>query len=316
MPPQPDGYVLVPELAAIMALVPPLPAVDPASVAGIRARVSAASARQERPPIHAVSDRTVPGPAGPIPVRVYTPVASEEPLPLLVFAHGGGWVMCDLETHDALCREIANRVGCVVVAVDYRLAPEHPFPAALDDFHAAATWVAGHAGEIGGDPDRVAVGGDSAGGNLAAACALLARDTGGARFVFQFLAYPALDALSERASTTDFGDAPMLDRETSESMWRAYAGDRDRGHPHMSPLRAASLADLPPGLIVTAQYDMGRDDALAYGAAAVAAGSRVEVLVVEGTVHGFLSYHRQVPAANSALEYACTALRDAFSAGG
>ncbi|MDI2129411.1 alpha/beta hydrolase [Yinghuangia seranimata] len=312
MNPQANQLVLVPELAAIMAAVPPLPVITEDSVAAIRQRVVEAAGRQPRPDLHAVADRLVPGPAGDIPVRVYRPVDADD-LPVLVFAHGGGWAICGIETHDGLCREIANRSGCLVVSVEYRLAPEHVFPAAAEDFYAAARWVAEHAREIGGDPDRVAVGGDSAGANLAAVAGLMARDRGGPRFAFQLLAYPGLDAVSERPSATENADAPMLNRASSQSMWRAYAGGADLRDPYLSPLHADDLAGLPPGLIVTAQYDMGRDDAHAYAASVGKAGGAVEVLEVQGAVHGFLSYYAQVPAASGALDHACAALRAAVA---
>ncbi|NUQ86878.1 MAG: alpha/beta hydrolase [Glycomyces artemisiae] len=305
-----ERFTLVPELAAIMAAVPPLPEISPDTVAQVRERVTAAAARQPRPQVHAVADRTVPGPAGEIPVRIYQPHA-DDALPVLVFAHGGGWSICNIETHDGLCREIANRSGCLVVSVDYRLAPEHVFPAAAEDFYAAATWVTEHAAEIGGDPARVAVGGDSAGGNLAAVVALMARDRGGPAFAFQLLAYPGLDGVSERPSATANGDAPMLNRKSSQSMWRAYAAGADLRNPYLSPLYAEDLTGLPPGLIVTAEYDMGVDDARAYTEAVNNLGGALELLVAEGTVHGFLSYYAQVPACSDALDHACNALRAA-----
>jgi acetyl esterase len=169
--------LLPPELAAIMQATPASGPVTADTVREIRARVTAGTAGHPRPAIHTIVDRAIPGPGGPIPIRVYKP-GPQSGFPILVFAHGGGWVMCDLETHDALCREIANRAGAVVVAVDYRLAPENPLPAPLEDFYAAATWVVDNARQVGGDPHRVAVGGDRAGGNLAAAACLLARDRG------------------------------------------------------------------------------------------------------------------------------------------
>ncbi|MGW0662969.1 alpha/beta hydrolase [Streptodolium elevatio] len=310
MNPPAQKFELVPELAAIMAVIPPLPVVSPETVAAIRRRVTEASARQPRPDIHAVADRTVPGPAGDIPVRIYRPRDADD-LPVLVFAHGGGWSICGIETHEGLCREIANRSGFLVVSVEYRLAPEHVFPAAAEDFYAAACWVAAHAGEIGGDPARVAVAGDSAGANLAAVAGLMARDRGGPRFAFQLLAYPGLDALSERPSAVENADAPMLNRSSSQSMWRAYAGDADLRHPYLSPIYAEDLTGLPPAMIVTAQYDMGRDDARAYAELVAKAGGTVDVLVVKGAVHGFLSYYTQVPASSDALDRACDALRAA-----
>lgn len=311
-PVNPDAarFALVPELAAIMAAIPPLPVVTPESVVAIRERSDAAAALQPRPDVYAVADRTVPGPGGAVPVRLYYPTAGQR-LPALVFAHGGGWSICSIETHDGLCREIANRSGCVVVSVEYRLAPEHVFPAAAEDFYAAASWVVAHADEIGVDPARVAVGGDSAGGNLAAVAGYLARDRQGPRFAFQLLAYPGLDAVSERPATVANADAPMVNRATSQSMWRTYAGDADLRHPYISPLHADDFTGLPPALIVTPQYDLNVDDAYAYAERVHGAGGRVEVLEVKGTAHGFLSYYARVPAASEALDHACRALCEA-----
>lgn len=306
----PGKFALVPELAEIMAAVPPLPAVTPESVVAIRERSNAAAALQPRPDVHAVADRVVPGPAGDIPVRLYYP-SDDEVHPALVFAHGGGWSICSIETHDGLCREIANRSGCVVVSVEYRLAPEHVFPAAAEDFYAAASWVVENAGDIGVDPARVAVGGDSAGGNLAAVVGYIARDRSGPRFAFQLLAYPGLDAVSERPATVANADAPMVNRVASQSMWQTYAGGTDLRHPYISPLHADDFTGLPPALIVTPQYDLNVDDAYAYAEAVNAVGGSVEVLEVKGTAHGFLSYYARVPAASDALDLACRTLRAA-----
>jgi acetyl esterase len=312
MTPEPNRFELVPELAQIMAAVPPLPEVTPESVAAIRERSDAAAALQARPDVHAVADHTVPGPGGDIPVRVYYPHEGDR-LPALVFAHGGGWSICSIETHEGLCREIANRSGCAVVSVEYRLAPEHVFPAALEDFYAAAVWVVEEAEQLGIDPERVALGGDSAGGNLAAVAGFLARDRGGPRFAFQLLAYPGLDAVSERPATVANADAPMLKRSTSQSMWRTYAADTDLRHPYLSPLYADDFTGLPPALIVAPQYDLNIDDAYVYAEKVEKAGGRVEVLEVKGTTHGFLSYYSRVPAASDALDHACRALRAAVA---
>lgn len=308
--PESERFVLVSELARIMAAVPPLPEVTPESVAAIRERSDAAAALQPRPEVHALADHVVPGPGGDIPVRVYYPTGGDR-LPALVFAHGGGWSICSIETHEGLCREIANRSGCAVVSVEYRLAPEHVFPAALEDFYAAAAWVVEHADLLGVDPDRVALGGDSAGANLAAVAGFMARDRGGPRFAFQLLAYPGLDALSERPATVAHADAPMLKRSTSQSMWRAYAGGADLRNPYLSPLYADDFTGLPPALIVAPQYDLNIDDAYAYAGKVNEAGGRVRVLEVKGTTHGFLSYYARVPEASDALDHACRALRDA-----
>jgi len=304
--------LLPPELARIMTGVPFMPPVTAESVHGIREHARTASSRQPRSDIHRVEDRVLPGPGNGVPVRVYTPSPATG-LPVLVFGHGGGWSICDVDTHDALCREIANRAGVLVVSVDYRLAPENPYPAGLDDFYAAASWVAEHAAEIGGDPTRVAVGGDSAGANLATVSCMVARDRGGPVFRFQMLAYPGLDAVSERASWTEMGHAPMVSAQTGRSMWAAYRAGHDPRDPYVSPLHASDLSGLPPAILIAPGYDHGRDDFAAYHAALEQAGVDVDFRPHPGMVHGFLSYFAAVPACSQALDDVCTALHKALT---
>ena len=178
-----------------------------------------------------IENRTVPGPAGQIPVRIYTPVGTA-PFPVLVYFHGGGWVIGNLDTHDGICRSLANRVGCLVVSVDYRLAPEHRFPAAPEDCYAATRWLAEHAGSLGGDKGRIAVGGDSAGGNLAAVVALMARDRGGPKLAFQLLVYPATDTDFETRSYRENSEGYFLTRADMVWFWNHYAPrDEDRRTP-------------------------------------------------------------------------------------
>lgn len=307
---------LVPELAAVVAAAPPSVPLTQASLAATRERVHVHMSAMAPPRgIHSLTDRTIPGPAGPIPVRVYRPRTTPG-LPVLVYAHGGGWVMGDLDTHDALCREISLRADVVVAAVDYRLAPEHPFPAPLEDFYAAAQWVVGHAAQLGADPGRVAVGGDSAGGNLAAAACLLARDRGEPQFALQWLSYPALDGASERRSWEVYADGPMLTVDNARTMWRMYAGNTDLRDPYLSPLHAGSLAGLPPALVATPQHDHGHDDAAAFAQRLQDSGVPVEFASIEGLCHGFLSLFAQVPAAMDALDVCCDFLRSALGASG
>src|SRR2546428_3287806 len=187
MPLDPEAKMLLGELTTVVRPFDEL-SVDEARAAIVT--LSAAAGEGEA--VARVENRTVPGPRGEIPVRIYTP-EGRTPFPVLVYFHGGGWVIGSLETHDGLCRHLANAVRCVVVSVDYRLAPEHPYPAAAEDSYAATRWVAANAGAIGGDPERIAVGGDSAGGNLAAVVAIMARDRGGPRLAFQLLVYPVTD---------------------------------------------------------------------------------------------------------------------------
>ncbi|GCD95944.1 alpha/beta hydrolase [Embleya hyalina] len=309
----PNDYPLLPpELAALMVDVPTMPPVTADSVRAIREHARVAAARQPRSAVHRVEDRTLPGPDGRVPVRVYTP-SPATPLPVLVFGHGGGWCVCDLDTHDALCREIAVRAEVLVVSVDYRLAPENPYPAGPADFYAAASWVAGHAAEIGGDPTRVAVGGDSAGANLATVACLAARDRGGPTFRCQLLAYPGLDAVSERAGWTEMAHAPMVGAETARSMWAAYAAGHDPRDPYLSPLHASDLSGLPPAIVVAPGYDHGRDDFAAYAVALTKAGVAVDFRPYPGMLHGFLSYFAAVPACSRALDEVCAALRAALA---
>ncbi|WP_331769634.1 alpha/beta hydrolase (plasmid) [Embleya sp. NBC_00888] len=309
----PNDYPLLPaELAAVMVGVPTMPPVTAESVRAIREHARVASARQTRSEVHRVEGRTLPGPDGGVPVRVYTP-SPATPLPVLVFGHGGGWCMCDIDTHDALCREIANRAEVLVVSVDYRLAPENPYPAGLEDFYAAASWVAEHAADIGGDPTRVAVGGDSAGANLATVTCLAARDRGGPTFRHQLLAYPGLDAVSQRASWTEMAHAPMVSAETARSMWAAYTAGHDPRDPYLSPVHASDLSGLPPAIIVAPGYDHGRDDFEAYAVALAKAGVEVDFRPYPGMLHGFLSYFAAVPACSRALDEVCAALRKALT---
>jgi acetyl esterase len=241
-----------------------------------------------RPEIADVQDRLIPGPAGEIPVRIYTPDAPA-PRPVLVYFHGGGWVFCSIETHDAVCRSIANGVGCSVVSVDYRLAPEHPHPAAAEDAYAATCWVVEAAGELGVDPARVGVGGDSAGGNLAAVVPLLARERGGPELRYQLLIYPITDCSFETPSYTENAAGPLLTRHLMQAFWDHYVADPSaRAVPTASPLRAESLAGLPPALVITAEYDPLRDEGEAYAARLAAEGVPVVRTRYDAMIHGFL----------------------------
>ncbi|MFP8878133.1 MAG: alpha/beta hydrolase, partial [Myxococcota bacterium] len=214
--------------------------------------------------VAAIDDRTIPGPDGEIPVRIYTPEGTG-PFAVLVFFHGGGWVICGLDSHDGICRTLANKVGCVVVSVDYRLAPEHPFPAAPEDCFAATTWVAANAASIGADPDRIAIGGDSAGGNLAAAVALMAREHGGPALCHQMLVYPVTNHSFDTPSYTDNAEGYLLSRNAMRWFWGHYlSSDADGDNPLASVLRVEDLSGLPPAHVVTAEFDPLRDEGEAY----------------------------------------------------
>jgi acetyl esterase len=264
-------------------------------------------------PVAHVENRTIPGPAGELPVRVYRPEA-DAPLPVLVFYHGGGWVIGSLETHDGTCRELASQAGCVVVSVDYRLAPEHRHPAAADDCYAALTWVAENAAEVGGDPSRLAVGGDSAGGNLSAVVALLARERGGPALALQLLIYPVTDADFETASYGENAEGYLLTRDAMLWFWDHYVPDpADRALATAAPLRADDLSGLPAALVLTAEFDPLRDEGEAYARRLEEAGVRVTATRYDGMIHGFFAMGALVPPARKAVAEAALALRGAFA---
>jgi acetyl esterase len=248
-----------------------------------------------------VVDRKIPGPEGDIPVRLYYP-AGDAPFPVLVYFHGGGWVIGDLDTHHAFCHALAKTSCCLVVAVDYRLAPEHRFPAAVEDAYAATQWVAENAGPIQADPDRFAVCGDSAGGHLAAVVSMMARDRQGPRIDLQILIYPITDFSFDTPSYDENNTGCMLTRDMMKWFWNHFIGDeRQADDPYASPLRAKNFADLPPALILTAEYDPLRDEGEAYGQKLQAAGVNVTLTRYPGMVHGFIRMTAVLDKANEAL---------------
>ena len=277
-----------------------------------------------RRPLHPdlrVEDHRIEGPAGPIPVRVYWP--DEEPPnghPVTVFFHGGGFVVGDLDTHDAIAREHAVGGRTVVVSVDYRLAPEHPYPAAVDDAWAATRWVAENAGALGADAGRLAVAGDSAGGNLSAVVAQLARDAqrsgGGPSVAFQLLWYPATTWDTSLPSFTENAAAPILDNQAIGEFTRWYAGHVDLTDlpATLAPAHADDLSGLAPAYIATAGHDPLRDDGARYAELLAAAGVEVELHNAETLVHGYLGYSGVVPAATEATARGLAALRSALHA--
>ncbi|MGW0043023.1 alpha/beta hydrolase [Rhodococcus sp. NPDC003348] len=240
-------------------------------------------------PVASVRNIDIDGPAGPIPARVYQPEAeATEPRPVVVFAHGGGFVFCDLDTHDGLCRALSNGVGAVVVSVDYRLAPEHPAPAALEDVYAALMWTKANCAALDGDPSRLVVAGDSAGGNLAATVALAARDRGGPALAAQALLYPVIDDDFDTDSYRTYAEAHFNTRAAMQWYWKQYApGGADS--PLVSPARAETLAGLPPAVIVTAGRDPLCSEGDAYAARLTSEGVPTTHRRYDDLFHGFMT---------------------------
>jgi acetyl esterase len=274
---------------------------------------------QPQPPeIGQVWDLKASGPNGPIPLRLYRPRDSKpaEVLPVLVYYHGGGWVMGDLDTHDTLCRELANLAGCALVAVDYRLAPEHRFPAAVTDCIAAARWVYDHAGELNLDGSRLAVGGDSAGGNLAAVVAIDARDAGGPPIALQLLIYPATDMHCSAPSHTENGQGYLLTRDTIDYFVGHYIADRAQyGDWRASPQLRADLSNLPPALVLTAGFDPLRDEGAAYAKRLTDCGNRASHVLFPRQIHGFVTMGKVIEEAGTAIALCAGELRRALKPG-
>jgi acetyl esterase len=263
-------------------------------------------------PVASVQDRMVPGPAGELPVRIYAP-DGEPPFPIVVWFHGGGWVVGTLDSYDPLCRALAAAVPAVVVSVDYRLAPEHHWPAAVEDAYAATVWASRNAAELGGAQHRLAVAGDSAGGNLAAVVALGARDRGGPAIGFQLLVCPALAVAGDTGSWREFAEGLDLTAAGMRWYWDHYLGEADGTAPDASPARAAFLGGLPPALVIVASHDILRDEGEAYAARLADAGVAATATRIPGVVHGFFRWRAVTPAADQALQQAAGALRTALA---
>jgi acetyl esterase len=264
-------------------------------------------------PVAEVRDTAIPGPEGEIPLRSYRS-QPEHAQPVLLWFYGGGWTLGTLEAADPVCRRLANSTPCAVVAVAYRLAPEDPFPAGVEDCWAATRWVWEHGGKHGLDGERIAVGGPSAGGNLAAATALLAREEGGPPLAFQLLVYPALEHNSDTASMRASTDPVLFDREDVAWCWGHYlAREADGASPLASPLRARDLGGLPPALVITAEEDPLRDEADLYAERLQAAGVPTELVRFDAMAHGFFSSADILAEAREAQELAALALRKAFA---
>jgi acetyl esterase len=303
---------LEPVTAAILAQIAESGAPEYHQLPVIESRALYTEAQSVPPSIevYSVEDFVVPGTAGDIPVRLYRP--NDKPAPLHVHFHGGGWVIGNLVTHDADCREIVAASGCMVLAVDYRLAPEHPFPAAPEDCYAVSCWAAANSTQLGGSPGLISIGGDSAGGNLAAVVALMARDRNGPEFAMQLLLYPITEPSMASASFRENAEGYLLTKTMMAWFWDHYCPDiEQRKHPLISPLLVSDLSGLPPALMITAEFDPLRDEGEAYAARLKEAGVEVEMRRFNGFIHGFFSLAGIIEATREAVELVGTALRKA-----
>ena len=310
MPVDPQAQALLDMLTTMN--VPPM---HTQSVAEVRASYDAmAQFRGAQEEVHTVENRAIPGPAGEFTLVIYTPEGTG-PFPVLVYFHGGGWTIGTLDSHDGVCRALTNQAQCIVVSVDYRLAPEHKFPAAVEDAYAATVWVAENAASISGDPARIAVGGDSAGGNLAAVVSQMARDKDGPKLVYQLLVYPATDYfIPGTASIHENANGYFLTLDSIVWFWNHYAtSEEDSRNPLMVPLQAKDFHNLPPALVITAEYDPLRDEGEMYAAKLQEAGVTVTSTRYNGMIHGFFSMASLMDQSKVAIAEAAAALRAAFA---
>jgi acetyl esterase len=317
-PAQIDGQLLAMEMQALVRLAA-LMRDESASASGrlsprqarARIRASAAAAAGPKQTLPAVGDLAIPGPAGMIPARFYEPPGMGlEDRPLIVYFHGGGWTIGDLDTCDSVCRFLAFHTPAAVLSVGYRLAPEHPFPAAVEDAWAAFLWAAVDNSRLGADPDRIAVAGDSAGGNLAAAVSLLACADGGPIPAMQALIYPVTDAVGGQRSRDEFAEGFLLTRSDMDWFERHYLPPAvDRADPRVSVLRSADLSGLPPAYVATAGFDPLRDEGEAYAARMREAGVEVALRRHPGLIHGFANMTAISPASNAAMRELAGAVR-------
>lgn len=313
MPLHPQAKAILEALAAEGGK--PIEEMTPQEVRASRAQNADAMAAMAGPEqlVARVENRSIPGPDGPIPVRIYWPVAGKS-LPALVYLHGGGWVFGNLDSVDRNCRVLANSAQCVVVNVEYRLAPENKFPAPAEDAYAAVTHVAEHAVELDIDARQIAIGGDSAGGNLATVACLMARDRGGPPLVFQLLVYPVTDYDDNRPSL-DENEGYLLTRKVMQYFWGHYVASPERGrHSYASPINAEDLAGLPPAMVITAECDPPRDQGEAYARRLQEAGVPVMLKRYSGAIHVFFQMAAVIDSGREAVADAARALRKAFAA--
>ncbi|HYA66674.1 MAG TPA: alpha/beta hydrolase [Burkholderiaceae bacterium] len=314
--------MLHPQTQALLELIeqrqlPPVYTLSPTE-ARLSYRERGLLTQPEPPPVARVQHLQAPGPAGEIPLRLYRPlypnVADSGLVPVLIYFHGGGWVIGDLDTHDTLCRELANAAGCAVISVDYRLAPEHRFPAAVEDCLAATRWVQSNAAGLLLDAARIAVGGDSAGGNLAAVVSISLRDAGERAPVCQMLIYPATDMRCGAPSHSRFASGYLLTRE-SVAYYRGHyiADSADDLNWRASPLLHPDLSGLPPAFVLTAGFDPLRDEGLQYAQRLSTAGNFATSVCFERQIHGFITMGRVIDEANTAVNLCAAELRRAFA---
>ena len=297
-----------------------IPSLEEMTIDEIRENTRAESATLGMPePVGRIEDMAVPrlgaeaDGGGTIPIRIYAP-DTEGPPGVFVFYHGGGWVMCDISTHEAICRRLAGAAGCAVVSVGYRLAPENKYPAAVNDAYAATRWVFENAGLLGVDPGLIAIGGDSAGGNLAAAVAQMCRDRGDPWPVMQVLVYPVIDYSFDTPSYHENAEGYLLTRDSMKWLWDCYLEcEEDGARPYASPIRAQDLSGLAPALIQTAQYDPLRDEGEDYARRLQEAGVAVTLTRYDGMIHGFFRRGIMFDQAHVAVREVADALRKAFS---
>jgi len=284
----------------------------------LRDGMAAGSMMMEPEAVAEVEDLTIPGPDGnELPIRVYWPMGSnprQDTLPGVVFFHGGGWVLGSIDTHDNQARSLCNTSGAVMVSVDYRLAPENPFPAGAEDCYAATCWVADNGSQFGINTSRLAVAGDSAGGNLATVVSLMARDRNGPQLSFQLLVYPCCDMdISRWPSMQENKEGFFLSTQVMEWFYNHYRGDADTSASYLAPIRADDLSGLPPALVITAEFDPLRDEGEAYGQRLREAGGEAEVMRVDGVFHGFFGFGEFIDKAKETMGYAGATLKRALS---
>jgi acetyl esterase len=310
-------YALDPTLKAVLEMgkdLPPIEGMSPAEARAFYAESCAATGGEPRE-MAKTEDRRIPGPNGEIPIRIYWPKGLDAKAPVLAYFHGGGWVIGDLDTHDRPCRVLADEARCIVVATDYRMAPEHVFPAAAEDCVAAYAWIAANAASLGGDPSRIAVGGDSAGGNLAAVVAQQARKRGLTAPVFQLLIYPVTDMAANTSSYRTYGEGLPLSSAVMHWFIDHYLGKGRAGaaDERAAPLVAKDLAGLPPAAVLLARFDVLLDEGVAYAEKLKAAGVPVTFRVYDTLTHGFVSLGGVVDAARTALIEIAADLKRGFA---